>query len=74
MDLGFTVLTNIEDWKLAKEAEDVGFDSVWFPDSQMIWSDCYSTMALAWACISWLGNRKYCDESDGDETYAAKRF
>ena len=47
MDLGFTVLTHIEDWKLAKEAEDVGFDSVWFPDSQMIWSDCYSTMALA---------------------------
>ena len=47
MKLGFTVLTKIDDWKIAKEAENIGFDSVWFPDSQMIWSDCYSTMALA---------------------------
>ena len=47
MKLGFTVLTKIDDWKLVQEVEKIGFDSAWFPDSQMIWSDCYSTMALA---------------------------
>jgi alkanesulfonate monooxygenase SsuD/methylene tetrahydromethanopterin reductase-like flavin-dependent oxidoreductase (luciferase family) len=47
MQIGLTVLTKIDDWKLAQEAEQMGFDSVWFPDSQMIWSDCYATMALA---------------------------
>ena len=47
MKIGLTVLTKVDDWKLAVEAEELGYDSVWFPDSQMIWSDCYATMALA---------------------------
>lgn len=47
MKISLTVQTKIDDWKIAKEAEDLGYDAVWFPDSQMIWSDCYATMALA---------------------------
>src|SRR6266446_3261619 len=27
--------------------EGLGYDRAWVPDSQMIWSDCYATMALA---------------------------
>jgi hypothetical protein len=27
--------------------EDLGYDRAWVPDSQMIWSDCYATLALA---------------------------
>ena len=47
MQFSIFVQTNIEEWKLAKEAEDLGYDACWFPDSQMIWSDCYATMAVA---------------------------
>jgi alkanesulfonate monooxygenase SsuD/methylene tetrahydromethanopterin reductase-like flavin-dependent oxidoreductase (luciferase family) len=28
-------------------AEELGYDSAWVADSQMIWSDCYATLALA---------------------------
>ena len=47
MEFSLTVATNIGDWQLIKEAEDLGYDRAWVPDSQMIWSDCYATMALA---------------------------
>ncbi len=46
MKFSVTVPTKIDDWSLAKTAEDLGFDAIWVPDSQMIWSDCYATMAL----------------------------
>ena len=46
MQFSITVPTKIDDWSIAKDAEDMGFDAVWVPDSQMIWSDCYATMAL----------------------------
>ena len=46
MQFSVTVPTKIDDWSLAKDAEDMGFDAIWVPDSQMIWSDCYATMAL----------------------------
>jgi alkanesulfonate monooxygenase SsuD/methylene tetrahydromethanopterin reductase-like flavin-dependent oxidoreductase (luciferase family) len=39
--------TKIDDWQLIAEAENLGYDSAWVPDSQMIWSDCYATLALA---------------------------
>src|SRR5262245_48385071 len=47
MKFGLTVATKIDDWQLIKYAEDLGYDSAWVPDSQMIWSDCYATLALA---------------------------
>lgn len=47
MQFGVFVTPKIEDWQLIKYAEELGFHSAWVPDSQMIWSDCYTTLALA---------------------------
>jgi alkanesulfonate monooxygenase SsuD/methylene tetrahydromethanopterin reductase-like flavin-dependent oxidoreductase (luciferase family) len=47
MQFGAMVCTKIDDWQLIPYAEALGYDSAWVPDSQMIWSDCYATMALA---------------------------
>src|SRR5258706_940561 len=46
------VATKIDDWKLLAECESLGYDHGWVPDSQMIWSDCYATLALAAANTS----------------------
>ena len=37
----------ISDWQIYVELENLGYDRAWIPDSQMIWSECYATMALA---------------------------
>jgi alkanesulfonate monooxygenase SsuD/methylene tetrahydromethanopterin reductase-like flavin-dependent oxidoreductase (luciferase family) len=47
MEFSLTIATKIDDWQLIKYAEDLGYDRAWVPDSQMIWSDCYATLALA---------------------------
>jgi alkanesulfonate monooxygenase SsuD/methylene tetrahydromethanopterin reductase-like flavin-dependent oxidoreductase (luciferase family) len=47
MQFGVMVATRIDDWQLLQQAESLGFDRGWVPDSQMIWSDCYATLALA---------------------------
>ncbi len=47
MEFGVMVATKIADWQLIKYAEDLGYARAWIPDSQMIWSDCYATLALA---------------------------
>ena len=47
MQFGIIFPTRIDDWQLIKDAEDLGYDRAWVPDSQMIWSDCYATLALA---------------------------
>ena len=52
MKFGGVESTKIDDWKIYKELEDLGYDSAWVPDSQMIWSDCYATLALAAANTS----------------------
>jgi alkanesulfonate monooxygenase SsuD/methylene tetrahydromethanopterin reductase-like flavin-dependent oxidoreductase (luciferase family) len=46
------VQTRIADYRIAKDLEDWGYDAVWFPDTQMMWSDCYATMAAAALCTS----------------------
>jgi alkanesulfonate monooxygenase SsuD/methylene tetrahydromethanopterin reductase-like flavin-dependent oxidoreductase (luciferase family) len=46
------VATKIDDWKLLVECEQLGYDHGWVPDSQMIWSDCYATLALVAANTS----------------------
>ena len=47
MQFGIMFDTHIDKWELIRYAEELGFDTAWVPDSQMIWSDCYATMALA---------------------------
>src|ERR671923_1277101 len=47
MQFGVIMATKIDDWQLIPYAEDLGYDRAWIPDSQMIWSDCYATLALA---------------------------
>jgi alkanesulfonate monooxygenase SsuD/methylene tetrahydromethanopterin reductase-like flavin-dependent oxidoreductase (luciferase family) len=47
MKFGGMVATRIDDWKIFSYLEELGYDSAWAPDSQMIWSDCYATLALA---------------------------
>lgn len=52
MKFGAMVATKIDDWQLLKRAEELGYVHGWVPDSQMIWSDCYATLALAAANTS----------------------
>jgi len=47
MKFGIMFDTHIDKWELIRYAEELGYDRAWVPDSQMIWSDCYATMALA---------------------------
>lgn len=47
MEIGICVASHIGDIEYAVRAEELGFSSLWFADSQMIWSDCYATLALA---------------------------
>jgi alkanesulfonate monooxygenase SsuD/methylene tetrahydromethanopterin reductase-like flavin-dependent oxidoreductase (luciferase family) len=46
MKFGAMIATRIDDWRLLVDAEEMGFDHGWVPDSQMIWSDCYAVLAL----------------------------
>jgi alkanesulfonate monooxygenase SsuD/methylene tetrahydromethanopterin reductase-like flavin-dependent oxidoreductase (luciferase family) len=52
MEFGVGFDTHVDKWDLARYAEELGFDSCWVPDSQMIWSDCYAVLALAAANTS----------------------
>ena len=52
------VQTRISDWPIVKEFEDLGYDACWFPDTQMMWSDCYATMAAA--LFPSLTNKRMC--------------
>lgn len=47
MKFGVVIAPRIDDWQIFREAEDLGFDAAWACDSQMLWSDCYATLALA---------------------------
>ncbi len=47
MDLGVCIASSIVDVDYAVLAEQLGYSHLWFADSQMLWSDCYATMALA---------------------------
>lgn len=47
MEFGVCVDTHVSKWDLIRYAEELGLDRAWVPDSQMIWSDCYATLALA---------------------------
>lgn len=47
MKFSLHLQTRISDWEMVKYLEDLGYDACWIPDTQMMWSDCYATMALA---------------------------
>jgi 5,10-methylenetetrahydromethanopterin reductase len=47
MLFGVCVMANIDEIGFFNHAENLGFDSVWVTDSQMLFSDCYAVLALA---------------------------
>ncbi len=47
MQFGICFDTHVSKWDVIRYAEELGYDRAWVPDSQMIWSDCYATLALA---------------------------
>ena len=47
MKFGAMVVPRAADWRLFVALEEMGFDSAWAPDSQMIYSDTYAVLALA---------------------------
>jgi 5,10-methylenetetrahydromethanopterin reductase len=47
MQLGVCVASRIDDIDYVVRAEELGYDSAWMADSQMIWSDVYASLALA---------------------------
>src|ERR1700683_4817902 len=46
MKFGLNMPAHIDSWKDMTVAEDLGFTSAWFYDSQMLYSDIYATMTL----------------------------
>jgi 5,10-methylenetetrahydromethanopterin reductase len=46
MELGVCVASHIGDIDYVVRAENLGYSHAWLADSQMIWSDCYATLAL----------------------------
>ena len=47
MQFGVCVASNITDVDYVVRAEELGYSHAWLADSQMLWSDCYATLALA---------------------------
>jgi alkanesulfonate monooxygenase SsuD/methylene tetrahydromethanopterin reductase-like flavin-dependent oxidoreductase (luciferase family) len=47
MDFSICVAAKIDDVGYIARAEQLGYRRAWVADSQMIWSDCYATLALA---------------------------
>jgi 5,10-methylenetetrahydromethanopterin reductase len=43
MKFGLNMPAHIDSWKDMTVAEDLGFTSAWFYDSQMLYSDIYAT-------------------------------
>lgn len=47
MELGVCVASHVGDIDYVVRAEALGYTHAWLADSQMLWSDCYATLALA---------------------------
>jgi 5,10-methylenetetrahydromethanopterin reductase len=47
MRFGICAMANIDEIGFFAHAEQLGYDSVWVADSQMLFSDCYAVLALA---------------------------
>ncbi|MEM7078297.1 MAG: LLM class flavin-dependent oxidoreductase [Pseudomonadota bacterium] len=46
MDIGLCVASHVGDIGYVVRAEELGYTHAWLADSQMLWSDCYATLAL----------------------------
>ncbi len=46
MQFGICVMANIDEIEFFSHVEQLGYDSVWVTDSQMLFSDCYAVLAL----------------------------
>jgi 5,10-methylenetetrahydromethanopterin reductase len=46
MQIGICAASHINDIGYIVRAEELGYSHAWLADSQMIWSDCYATLAL----------------------------
>jgi len=47
MDFGVCAASHINDIDHVVKAEQLGYTHAWLADSQMMWSDCYATLAVA---------------------------
>jgi alkanesulfonate monooxygenase SsuD/methylene tetrahydromethanopterin reductase-like flavin-dependent oxidoreductase (luciferase family) len=47
MEIGICVASHIGDTDYIVRAEALGYSHAWLADSQMLWSDCYATLAVA---------------------------
>ncbi|HET8995510.1 MAG TPA: LLM class flavin-dependent oxidoreductase [Acetobacteraceae bacterium] len=47
MQFGFCVMPNLDDVGFYRHIEELGYQSAWVADSQMLFSDCYALLALA---------------------------
>ena len=47
MEIGVCVASHIGDIGYIERAEQLGYSHAWCADSQMLWSDCYATLAVA---------------------------
>src|SRR5579862_2416458 len=47
MDFGIALPTAADSWRIAKEAEELGFTHAWFYDTQMLSADCFVAMSAA---------------------------
>jgi alkanesulfonate monooxygenase SsuD/methylene tetrahydromethanopterin reductase-like flavin-dependent oxidoreductase (luciferase family) len=47
MQIGICVASHVGDIDYVVRAEQLGYSHAWLADSQMLWSDCYATLALA---------------------------
>ena len=47
MDFGICMASHVGDIDYVVRAEALGYTHAWLADSQMLWSDCYATLALA---------------------------
>nr|WP_294529568.1 LLM class flavin-dependent oxidoreductase [uncultured Rhodopila sp.] len=47
MEFGIAVATAADSWKVVQRAEELGFTSAWFYDTQMLCADCFVAMGAA---------------------------
>ena len=47
MEFGIAMATDAESWRLVQRAEELGFRSAWFYDTQMLSADCFVAMGAA---------------------------
>jgi 5,10-methylenetetrahydromethanopterin reductase len=52
MDFGINLATSADSWKVVRRAEELGYSSAWFYDTQLLNADVFVAMAAAAMCTS----------------------